>query len=44
MLAEDAGIDKKRKRVKEFTSSSSAAANKAPAFVEDKEFFDLLAS
>jgi hypothetical protein len=44
MLAEDAGVDKKRKRVEEFASSSSAAANKAPAFVEDMEFFDLLAS
>jgi hypothetical protein len=44
VLAEDAGVDKKRKRVDEIASSSSAAANKAPALAEDIEFFDLLAS
>jgi hypothetical protein len=44
VLAEDAGIDKKRKRVDEFTSSSSAAADKAPVLTGDMEFFDLLAS
>jgi hypothetical protein len=44
MLAEDAGIDKKRKRVDEFASSSSATADKAPVLTGDMEFFDLLAS
>jgi hypothetical protein len=44
ILTEDAGVEKKRKRVDEITSSSSAAANKAPALAEDMEFFDLLAS
>jgi hypothetical protein len=44
VLAEDAGIDKKRKRVKEFASSSSAAADKAFVPTEDEEYFDLLAS
>jgi hypothetical protein len=42
--AEDAGIDKKRKRVDEIASSSSAAAGKAPAHAEDMEYFDMLAS
>jgi hypothetical protein len=42
--AEDAGVDKKRKRVEEFASSSSAAANKTFAPAEDEEYFDLLAS
>jgi hypothetical protein len=44
MLAEDAGVDKKRKRVEEFASSSSAAANKTSVPAGDMEFFDLLAS
>jgi hypothetical protein len=44
VLAEDAGIDKKRKCVDEFASSSSAAADKAPVLTGDMEFFDLLAS
>jgi hypothetical protein len=43
-LAEDAGVDKKRKRVDEIASSSSAVAGKAPVLVEDMEYFDLLAS
>jgi hypothetical protein len=42
--AEDAGVDKKRKRVKEFASSSSTAADKASVPAEDEEYFDLLAS
>jgi hypothetical protein len=42
--AEDAGVDKKRKRVEEFASSSSAAADKISAPIEDEEYFDLLAS
>jgi hypothetical protein len=44
VLAEDAGVDKKRKRVDEFASSSSAAADKAPVLIGDMEYFDLLAS
>jgi hypothetical protein len=44
VLAEDAGIDKKRKRVNEFASLSCAAADKAPVLTGDMEFFDLLAS
>jgi hypothetical protein len=44
MLAEDAGVDKKGKRVDEFASSSSAAAGKASVPVGDMEYFDLLAS
>jgi hypothetical protein len=44
VLAEDAGVDKKRKRVNEFASSSSAAADKSPVLAEDMEVFDLLAS
>jgi hypothetical protein len=43
MLAEDASVDKKRKRVEEFASSSSAAADKASAPAGDMEYFDLLA-
>jgi hypothetical protein len=44
VLAEDAGVDKKRKRVDELVSSSSAAADKAPDLAGDMEYFDLLAS
>jgi hypothetical protein len=44
ILAEDVGVDKKRKRVNEIASSSSAAAGKAPVLVEDMEYFDMLAS
>jgi hypothetical protein len=44
VLAEDAGVDKKRKRVDEFASLSSAAADKAPVLTGDMEYFDLLAS
>jgi hypothetical protein len=43
-LAEDVNVDKKRKRVDEIASSSSAAAGKAPAHAEDMEYFDMLAS
>jgi hypothetical protein len=43
-LVKDAGVDKKRKRVDEIASLSSAAAGKAPALAEDMEYFDLLAS
>jgi hypothetical protein len=46
--SKDTGVDKKRKRVDEFASSSSslqkAAADKASVLVEDVEYFDLLAS
>jgi hypothetical protein len=44
VLAEDAGVNKKRKRVDEFASSSSAAADKAPVLAGDMEYFDLLSS
>jgi hypothetical protein len=48
VLSEDTGVDKKRKHVDEFTSSSTSmqriAANKAPVLEEDVEFFDLMAS
>jgi hypothetical protein len=44
VLAEDAGIDKKRKRVDKFASLSSTAADKAPVLTEEQEYFDLLAS
>jgi hypothetical protein len=44
VLAEDTGVDKKRKRVKEFATSSSAAADKAFVPAEAEEYFDLLAS
>jgi hypothetical protein len=47
-LSEDTGVDKKRKRVDNFTSSSTSlqrtAADKAPVIEEDIEYFDLLAS
>jgi hypothetical protein len=42
-LAEDAGVDKKRKRVDEIASSSSTAAGKTPVIAEDVEYFDMLA-
>jgi hypothetical protein len=35
---------KKRKRVDEIASSSSAAVGKAPVIVEDVEYFNMLAS
>jgi hypothetical protein len=41
---EDTGLDKKRKRVDEFASSSSAVADKASVPAGDMEYFDLLAS
>jgi hypothetical protein len=44
VLAEDADVDKKRKRVEEFASLSSAAAEKASIPAGDMEYFDLLAS
>jgi hypothetical protein len=48
VLSEDTGADKKRKRVDDFTSSSTSlqrtGANKAPVLEEDIEYFDLLAS
>jgi hypothetical protein len=44
VLAEDTGVDKKRKRVNEFASSSSAVAGKASVLAGDMEYFDLLAS
>jgi hypothetical protein len=44
VLAEYAAVDKKRKRVDEFASSSSAVADKAPVLTGDREYFDLLAS
>jgi hypothetical protein len=44
ILAEDLNVDKKRKRVDEIASSSSAAAGKAPTHAEDMEYFDMLAS
>jgi hypothetical protein len=43
-LAEDVGVDKKRKRVDDIASSSSVAAGKAPVLAEDMEYFDMLAS
>jgi hypothetical protein len=47
-LFEDTGVDKKRKRVDEFTSSSTSvqrtAATEAPVLEEGVEFFDLMAS
>jgi hypothetical protein len=46
-LSEDTGVDKKRKRVDEFTSLSTSvqrtAANEAPVLEEGVEFFDLMA-
>jgi hypothetical protein len=44
VLAEDTGVDKKRKRVDELASSSSAAVDKASVLAGDMEYFDLLAS
>jgi hypothetical protein len=44
ILADEVDVDKKRKRVDDIASSSSAAAGKAPAIVEDLEYFDMLAS
>jgi hypothetical protein len=44
LLAEDASVNKKRKRVDELASLSSAAAEKAPVLTGDMEYFDLLAS
>jgi hypothetical protein len=47
-LSEDTGVDKKRKHVDEFASSSTSAqrtaADEAPVLEEDVEFFDLMAS
>jgi hypothetical protein len=47
-LFEDTSVDKKRKRVDEFASSSTSAqrtaADKAPVLEEDVKFFDLMAS
>jgi hypothetical protein len=43
-LAEEVGVDKKRKHVDEIASSSSAVAGKAPILAEDMEYFDMLAS
>jgi hypothetical protein len=42
--SEDTGIDKKGKRVDEFASSSSTAADKASVPTGEMEYFDLLAS
>jgi hypothetical protein len=46
--SENTGVDKKRKRVDEFASSSSslqkAVADKASILAGDMEYFDLLAS
>jgi hypothetical protein len=44
VLAKDTDVDKKRKRVEEFASSSSAMADKASVPIGDMEYFDLLAS
>jgi hypothetical protein len=48
MHSEDTGMDKKRKRVDEFASSSSslqkAVADKAFVLAGDMEYFNLLAS
>jgi hypothetical protein len=48
VISEDIGADKKRKRVDEFTSSSTSvqrtAAKEAPVLEEGVEFFDLMAS
>jgi hypothetical protein len=47
-LFEDIGVDKKRKRVDEFASSSTSAqrttADEAPVLEKGVEFFDLMAS
>jgi hypothetical protein len=42
--SEETAIDKKRKRVNEFASLSSAAADKVSIPAGDMEYFDLLAS
>jgi hypothetical protein len=44
VLAEDTGVNKKRKHVDEFASSSSGVADKASVLAGDMEYFDLLAS
>jgi hypothetical protein len=44
VLAEDTNVDKKRKRVNKFASSSSTMADKASVLAGDMEYFDLLAS
>jgi hypothetical protein len=47
MQPEDTGLDKKRKQVDKFASSSSSlqqAADKSPILAGDMEYFDLLAS
>jgi hypothetical protein len=47
-LSEDIGVDKKRKRVEEFASSSASAhktmAGETPAPEDDVELFDLMDS
>jgi hypothetical protein len=47
-LSKDIGIDKKRKRVDELSSSSTSTqrtvADEAPVLEEGVEFFDLMAS
>jgi hypothetical protein len=47
-LSKDTGVDKKRKRVDELTSSSTSVqrtvANEAPVLEEGVKFFNLLAS
>jgi hypothetical protein len=47
-LSKDIGVDKKRKRAKEFTSSSASAhkttAGETPAPEDDVELFDLMES
>jgi hypothetical protein len=43
-LAEEVGVDKKRKCVNDTPSSSAPAAGKAPVIVEYLEYFDMLAS
>jgi hypothetical protein len=47
-LSKDIGVNKKRKHVKEFASSSTSAqrtaADEAPILEEGVEFFDLMAS
>jgi hypothetical protein len=47
-LSEDISVGKKRKRAKEFTSSSASAhktaAGKTPVPVDDVELFDLMES
>jgi hypothetical protein len=47
-LSKDIGVDKKRKRVEEFTSSSASThktmAGETPAPEDDVELFDLIDS